>query len=61
MAEGESGGMQEHAVSQLAVAVETVAHDRGAESLGMGGVQPELVGSAGDGSKLNSRSIAFDA
>lgn len=51
--------MRKHLVSILAAALEPVPRDGPVEAFGMGGVQPELVDSTGEGLELDACFILF--
>jgi hypothetical protein len=60
MVELEEGGVEHHLVAIAAGAVEAIADYGGAESQGVGGVQPELMGAAGERGKLEPGVLSFN-
>ena len=52
--------MQQQGIAFLASAVKPIAYDGGAKSFGMGGMQAELVGSAGERVECHPRSAIFN-
>lgn len=53
--------MEQQALTGLTAAVERIADDRGVQSTGVGGMDPELVGPAGQRRELDSCAERFRA
>lgn len=60
MAEAQAGGVEFHLSGVAPVAVERVVDDGGAEALRVGGVDPELVGAAGEGFEVDAGDAILD-
>ena len=59
MGEAEFGGVEEHPIPFLSGAVEAVADDGAAKTIGVGSVEAQLVGAAGEGAELDAGAVAF--